>query len=134
MTFIETLTVGVGAAVAKTALTLWLKDSEIAAAAATSTVDALAKMLPFPVRGPTQREFQRIAEEVGRRLERFLETECPGVPENEKMAASLAVAGAFDRAGISDDLLFSKNLDPRALELHVLRVVPDADRDLSGGL
>jgi hypothetical protein len=134
MALLETLTIGVGAAVAKSALKLWLKDSEIAAAAATSTVDILASKLPFAVRRPAQREFERIAEEVGRALERFLEAECPDLPENEKAAASLAVAAALDRAAISDDLLFAKNLDPLALERHVLRVVPDGDRDLSGDL
>jgi hypothetical protein len=84
MALIETLTIGVGVAVAKSALKLWLKDSEIAASVGTATIDIVAKMLPFPLRGPAQREFDRIAEEVGRKLERFLESECPDLPENEK--------------------------------------------------
>jgi hypothetical protein len=133
MAVLETLTIRVGAAVAKAALKLWLKDSEIAAAAAVSTVDILAK-LPFGVRRPAQREFERIADEVGRNLERFLEAECPNLPDNEKEAAALAVANALDRATISDDLLFAKNLDPLALERHVLQMVPDGHRDLSGDL
>ena len=134
MALIETFTIGVGAAVAKAARKLWLKDSDIAAAAATSTVDIVAKMLPFSVRGPAQREFDRIAEEVGRNLERFLEAECPNLPENEKAAAALAVATALDRAAISNDVLFAKDLAPVALERHVLEMVPDGDRDLSGDL
>ena len=81
MALVETLTVGVGAADAKSALKLWLKDSEIASAAATSTVDILAK-LPFSARRPAQREFDRITDEVGRSLERFLDAECPYLPEN----------------------------------------------------
>ena len=120
-------------AVAKSALKLWLKDSEIAAAAATSTIDILAK-LPFGVRRPAQREFERIADEVGRGLERFLEAECPNLPDNEKEAASLAVASALNRAAINDDLLFSRNLNPLAIESHVLKTVPDAARDLNGDI
>jgi hypothetical protein len=92
MALLETLTIGVGAAVAKSALKLWLQDSEIAAAAATTTVDILTKMLPFEVRRPAQREFDRIADEVGAKLARFLEAECPDLPENETEAAALAVA------------------------------------------
>jgi Leucine-rich repeat (LRR) protein len=44
------------------------------------------------------------------------------------------VAAALDRAAINDDLLFDKDLAPVALELHVLKMVPDGDRDLSGDL
>ena len=134
MALLETLTIGVGAAVAKSALKLWLKDSEIAAAAATSTVDILARMLPFEVRRPAQREFDRIADEVGSKLERFLEAECPHLPENEKDAAALAVARALDRAAISNDLLFAKDLDPLRLERHVLMMIPGGDREVDSGV
>jgi NACHT domain len=134
MALLETLTIGVGAAVANSALKLWLKDSEIAAAAATSTVDILAKMLPFEVRRPAQREFDRIADEVGSNLERFLEAECPDLPDNEKEAAALAVARALDRAAITDDLLFAQGLNPLRLERHVLMMIPGGDRNVHAGL
>ena len=46
MALIETLTIGVGAAVAKTALKRWLEDSDVALSVGTEIVDILKAKIP----------------------------------------------------------------------------------------
>jgi len=82
-------------------------------------------------RKKAERDFERVAEEVVEQLEPFLDNEARHLPDNEKRAAALAVADTFDRARISNALLFEKDLDPKSLAAHLGATRPEAVRDLS---
>ena len=132
MALLETLTVGVGAAVAKTALKRWLEDAEFAKDASASVVDILAKKVPDTIaQRRTARSLERVAEDVAEALAPFFETEAGGLPENEQKATAIAVADSLASAQFVGGDLFANDLDPQALEQLVRRAVPDAARDLS---
>ena len=131
MALIETLTIGVGAAVAKTALKRWLDDSDFALSVGTEIVDILKAKIPdFLTINKTERDFKRIAEEIAAQLVPFIENEAGNLPENEQQAAALAVAATFDKARISDKTLFEADLDPKTLTEIIRTSSPDATKDL----
>ncbi len=133
MPLIEILTISVGTAVAKTALKFWLRDSELAQDISLGLVDILHKKIPGLIsRRRTERQLERIAEEVAESLAPFFERESSGLPKNEQQAAALAVADTFNKSTITDKLLLSKDLEPIRIEQHLRKVSPDATRDLSG--
>ena len=130
--FIETLLLSLGAAVAKSVLSLWLGDNVVLGNMSGAAIDTLVGQVPnigVIERRRLVRQFDRMAEAVAEKLTPFLEAEFGGLPENERRAAVLAVADAIERANISSQLLLSQDLDPLRLEDHV-RAAGTKDRAL----
>ncbi|SNS67936.1 NACHT domain-containing protein [Asanoa hainanensis] len=70
---------------------------------------------PFQ-RSRATRRLGEIADEVARKLEPILAVEYPSLLDNEREAASLAVAGTLDRSDLSAADFLEMDLDPAALE------------------
>ena len=122
---------GLGAAVVKAACKVWLKDHDFAADASASVLDLVnAKVAGARERRHVQRFFEDIEETVADRIDTTLSTEFR-LPENERHAAVLAVADAFDRARLLQEDIFAADLDPLFLERDIRAGRPDATRDLS---
>jgi hypothetical protein len=114
MPLIETLTIGLGAALLKTTAKVWLGDfSESAAGAAIDTFKK--KIEDFETRRATERLFDGLQDEVGRRLKPVVDAEFRNLPENERTAAALAVADVFNELTLSDAML-GVDLDAARLE------------------
>ena len=132
MALIELLTVGIGAAVAKTALRRWLEDSDYANSASTTIVDIIARKLnDVTAQRRGARSLERVAEDVAEALVVFFEVEARELSEREQEAAALAVADAMNSAQINEKLLFASDLDPQSLAIAVRQSAPDAARDLN---
>jgi hypothetical protein len=81
MTLIEALTINLAAALLKTAAKLWFKDKLFAEGAAGSLIDTFRKKIEdFETRRATERLFDGLQDEVGRRLERLVELEFSSLP------------------------------------------------------
>ncbi|MGW8528950.1 NACHT domain-containing protein [Nocardiopsis sp. NPDC055824] len=121
-----------GAAVVKAACGLWL-GNPLAQSAATTVVDLVqAKVAGKRDRRRLERRFAEIEESIADRVVGQLEHEFHGLDDNEREAAVLAVADAFERAGLTDRTLFEQDLDPLHLERYVRERSPGATRDLGG--
>ena len=130
MPLIETLTVTVGASVAKTLLRLWLKDEALALDLGLSLTDlAKAGGKSFLERRGLERSFERIAEEVAEKLDSYLEAEFSQVPENEVVAAIHAAQGTVDSAHLDLKALLSVDLEPLRLEAVLRAGTPTATAD-----
>jgi Leucine-rich repeat (LRR) protein len=120
--FMEILLLRLGGAVAKSVLSLWLGSNVLLGNMSETAVDTLVDQIPnlgIIERRRLARQFQRMAEAVAEKLAPFLEVEFGGLPENERIAAVLAVADAIERANVTSQLLLSQDLDPLRLEDHV---------------
>src|SRR5262249_35018873 len=120
MPLLEALTLGLGSAVVKTTAKLWLKDYSYSEAAADAGVDALKdlfkkKIDDFETRRATARLFDGLQDEVARRLLPVIDSEFPHVSEDDRIAATLAVAGGFQQVSLPVDL-FTNDLDIGRLE------------------
>ncbi|WP_148311504.1 NACHT domain-containing protein [Amycolatopsis japonica] len=80
-----------------------------------------------------QREFRRkieeIEEQVADRLQPLCENEFPGLPENEREAATLAVADALERAELTDAMIFRVDLNPIGLAREIREHAPQTVRN-----
>jgi Leucine-rich repeat (LRR) protein len=120
----ETLLLKLGAAVAKSVLSLWMGNNKILGSATGVAVDSMVNQIPnlgIIERRRLQRQFDRMAESVAEKLEPFLEMEFGGLPGNERTAAVLAVADSIEQANLSSETLFVQDLDPLRLEDYVRR-------------
>lgn len=105
MALLETLTINLGAALAKAAAKLWLKDRPFAEAASGALTDVFKKKLEdFSTRDATEQVFERVKRDLAKRLNEYLHREFSGAPENDLEAAVLAVAGAFEQTSLADIL------------------------------
>ncbi|MFJ9553721.1 NACHT domain-containing protein [Nocardiopsis sp. NPDC101807] len=121
-----------GAAVVKAACGLWL-GNPLAQSAATTVVDLVqARVAGQRDRRRLERRFAEIEESIADRVVGQLEHEFHGLDDNEREAAVLAVADAFERAGLTDRTLFEQDLDPLHLERYVRERSPGATLDLGG--
>lgn len=124
------LSLAIGTAAAKAAVRLWLKNTDAADLSA-SLVDIIAARVPGErEQRRATRSFERLAEDIADRLSPFIETELPGLPMNERNAACLAVADALNATTISDELLFSVDLESieleRAVRLNARNIITNA--------
>jgi len=117
MGLIETLTVTVGGAVARTLLKLWLKDEELAQSVGLSLSDLARHGAKSFLEGRSLiRSFERVAEEVARKLAPFIDAEFHDLDPNEVNAAILAAQETIDEAKLDDSALFATDLEPLRLE------------------
>lgn len=121
-----------GVSVVKAACGIWI-GNPIAESAATTVVDLVQeKVTGRRDQRRLERRFAEIEESIADRVVGYLDHEFQGLAENEREAAVLAVADAFERAGLTDRVLFEQDLDPLYLERYVRRGAPHAARDLGG--
>lgn len=114
MALIETLTIHVGAAVAKAAAKAWLKDEPFAEAGAVGLVDVLKKKLDdFEGRHSARLIFENVQRDVGRQLKGLLQAEFARTPPEELEAAAIEVAQAFEAASLAT--IVAADLDPERL-------------------
>lgn len=119
-----------GVAVVKTACGIWL-DNPLAENAATTVVDLVQeKVTGKREQRRLERRFAEIEESIAERVLGHLDHEFRGLSDNEREAAVLAVADSFERAGLTDRILFEQDLDPLYLERYVRGKNPGAIRDL----
>ncbi|MEV6825456.1 NACHT domain-containing protein [Amycolatopsis sp. NPDC051102] len=80
-----------------------------------------------------QREFRRkieeIEDQVADRLQPLCENEFPGLPDNEREAATLAVADALESADLTDAVIFRVDLNPIGLAREIREHTPATVRN-----
>lgn len=119
-----------GTAVVKAACGIWLGDP-ITTSAATTVVDLVqARVTDGREQRRLKRKFEEIEEAVTDQILEQLEHEFRGLADNEREAAVLAVADSFERAGLTDQVLFEQDLDPLYLERYVRGRAVGVTRDL----
>ena len=85
MAVLETLVTGVGAAVANTLIKMWLKDEEVAAAAAGEVSKILIKKIPdFLKRDETESAFRRIRNISADSIHKMLQKEAEDIALSRK--------------------------------------------------
>jgi Leucine-rich repeat (LRR) protein len=112
--------IGLGGAVAKTAIQLWLKDAALAQNASLSAAELLQKKLTdrFDQRR-AEREIGRIADEIAERLAPYFTAEFGGIPDNELRATAFSLERSLIEANVAADTLLAIDLDASSLERHV---------------
>lgn len=129
MTGMEAAAIGLGTAVIKVAMKLWLQDKPVAADAALSVVDVLSARIPGALdRRRFNRLVQHLEEAVVLRLNPLLAREFATLEDNEKEAATDAVRHTFDQAALTDDDLFDFDLDAGYLDRYLRTAVPGVPR------
>jgi hypothetical protein len=116
MPLLEAVAIGVGGAIAKSILKVWVGDdvsSSIADVLKAKTSDVLAQR-----RG--QRQFDTIGEKIGESLLPLFESEGSRLDEGSRIAVAHEVAAAFNTSKLSSELLAKRNLDPTELARHIL--------------
>jgi len=132
MPLAEAVTIEVGAAVAKSILKLWLKDSDLGNDISSSLIDLFkAKTSDKLAQRRGERQFEVIGERVGESLLPLFESERAHLDEGGRIAVAEAVAETLNQAKLSAELLAERNLQPVQLARHVLALRPDATRDFS---
>jgi hypothetical protein len=131
MALVEVLTLTVGNAVAKWIFGAWLGeglDKELAG----SSVDTITAKIPnFIQRRSLERQQEMVAERTAEKLERVIEIEFANLNINEQTAAVHAAADTMSKT-LPDTNLFTVDLDPAGLQLHLL--AQDAGRSEVAGL
>lgn len=124
---IETLTLSLGGAVARSLLKIWLRDREIAQCAGLSLAELADRgTRNFLQRRSIERSFERVAEEVAGKLAPFMEAEFREVDPGEVTAAAIAAGETIDAARLDDSVLFATDLEPLRLEAALRTGKPDA--------
>lgn len=124
---IETLTLTVGGAVARSLLKLWFRDEEIAQSIGLSITELAERGAGnFLERRSLIRSFDRVAEEVARKVAPFLEAEFRDLDEGEVKAAVIAAQETIDAARLDDSILFATDLEPLRLEAALRAGIPNA--------
>jgi hypothetical protein len=126
MTPLETaVTIELGAAIAKSILKLWLKDSALGQDIASSLIDLL-KSRTSDVRAQRRghRQLEIIGEKVGESLLPMFEIEGARLDEGGRIAVAREVARAFSTSKLSSKLLAERNLEPTKLAKYVIDAHP----------
>ena len=119
MALLEIVTMEVGAAIAKSIIKLWLKDSTLDDVSSSivdllksHTSDVLAQR-----RG--QRQFETIGEKIAENLLPLFQMEGIRLKENSRTAVAQAVATALNKSRFTSQLLVEHNLEPTKLAKHI---------------
>jgi len=127
MPLVEAVTIEVGAAIAKSILKLWVKDSSLGEDIASSLIDLFkARTSDALAQQRGRRQFEAIGEKVGESLLPLFEIEGARLDEGSRTAVALAVAEAFNKTKLTSALLAQHNLEPTELARHVLAAHPTA--------
>jgi len=129
---LDVVMIRLGSAAVRAAMKLWLGDAKVAADVGSSAVDMLADRLTSTrERRKLRRMVENFEEVVGDRLEPIIEREFRNLADNERLAATEAVAETFERASLVDADLFAADLDAGRLDRTVRARVPNMTNDLS---
>jgi NACHT domain len=121
-----------GAAVAKAAFRIWFRDEELPSAASDSLTDWIRDRLSDIVdQRKVGRFFEDLEVPVAKRMRAICQAEFSRLPANEWNAAVRAAGISFDRVRLAPKDLFSRDLDPLALERYIRSDRARATRDLS---
>ena len=127
MPLVEAVTIELGAAIAKSILKLWVKDSSLGEDIAFSLIDLFkARTSDALAQQRGRRQFEAIGEKVGESLLPLFEIEGARLDEGSRTAVALAVAEAFNKTKLTSALLAQHNLEPTELARHVLAAHPTA--------
>jgi Leucine-rich repeat (LRR) protein len=122
MSGIESISITLSTIIVKSAIKIWLRDSQVASDASADAVDALSiRASSLLDQRKLRRTFDEMTDVVTRRLTTFVKAEFQGMPENERIAAILAVSDTFNRAGYADDYLFANDLNAGYIHRHLKR-------------
>lgn len=127
MPLVEAVTIEVGAAIAKSILKLWVKDSSFGEDIVSSLIDLFkARTSDALAQQRGRRQFEAIGEKVGESLLPLFEIEGTHLDEGSRTAVALAVAEAFNKTKMTSAFLAQHNLEPTELARHVLAAHPTA--------
>ncbi|MEJ3744023.1 NACHT domain-containing protein [Actinomycetes bacterium KLBMP 9797] len=133
MSGLEVVAITLGAAVARAACGIWFGDAKLAGEVGTSLIDLAARKLTS---AREQRRFRRVwdeaAEHVADRIQPLVEREFRDLPPHELAAALDAVRDTFDAAPLTEEDLFTLDLDAGYLDRYLRS--QDADRTTRAGL
>jgi hypothetical protein len=130
MALLETLTISLGASVAKAILKIWIRDSTAGSEIASGIIDVIKlKTTDLFAHRNGQRQFDQIAEKVAETLLPIFDLEGAKLDAAGKRAVSLAVGESFDHTALTAEMLARRDLDPVAIAKFVKENNPDAMRD-----
>src|SRR5260370_34274797 len=116
MVLLETAALEVGAAIAKSILKFWVKDSTLGNDVASGLIDLLkAKTPDLFAQRKGERQFADIGDKIGQSLLPLFEIAGARRADGERRAVALAVAETFNKTKISSELLAERNLQPKQL-------------------
>ncbi|MBA3946173.1 MAG: ATP-binding protein [Herpetosiphonaceae bacterium] len=125
MPLLETLTLTLGPAIAKSILKIWLKDSDIGLNVTSSFVELIvSKTKDVRAQQKGKRQFEEIGEKVAEDLRQVFEVEGAGLQDNGLVAVAMAVAATLDKAPIDAALLAEQNLESTRLAEYLLTRPP----------
>lgn len=105
MILAQALTLYVGTAIMKAVAKLWLKDSPIAEGAAAGAIDVVKKKIEdFDTQRATEKLLNNLQDEVAKRLSNTIAIEFPTLPENDRVAAALAVAAVLEELDLAPEI------------------------------
>ena len=111
MSLIESLTLIVGPALAKSVLRLWLRDHHISSDLGSSLIDLVKlKCSDAIAQHRGERQFEVIGEKIAESLLPVFEIEGAKLNENGRKAVALMTAKTLNSAGITATLLLEKIL------------------------
>lgn len=117
----EPIVYSLGLAVAKIVAKAWFKSEYLAGTTGLDLRRLVEGRVPdIFARNATERELQRMAETVARRVRSFVEAEFAQIPDNEVQAAVSAVVQTFEDEPLTPALILGEDLNPVALERHYL--------------
>lgn len=132
MPLLETVIIEVSAAISKSIVKLWVKDSSLGTDISTGLIDILKSHTSDAlVQRRGQRQFEAIGDKVCEQLLPLFEIEGAGINENGRTAVARKVAEAFEQARLTIDELISCNYEPTLIAQHVLKALRGATRDFS---
>ncbi len=125
MPLTEAVTIELGAAIAKSILKLWMKDSALDIDISSSLIDLFkAKTTDVLAQRRGRLQFEIIGEKVGESLLPLFEAEGVHLDEGSRIAVAHAVAKAFNTSRLSSELITAHNLQPTGLEKYILATNP----------
>src|SRR5437899_2150300 len=120
MPLLEAVALEVGAAIAKSILKLWTRDSNLGQDVSSSLLDLLkTKTSDMFAQRKGERQFAEIGDEIGQSLLPLFNVEGVHLDEGDRTAVALAVAETFNKSKLSSELLAKRNLQPTKLAEHV---------------
>src|SRR6266568_895282 len=123
MALLEAAALEVGAAIAKSILKFWVKDSTLGEDVSSGLIDLLkTKTSDLFAQRKGERQFADVGDKIGQSLLPLFEIEGARLDDNERTAVALAVAETFNRAKLSSELLAERNLQPAQLVQYMLSV------------
>jgi len=123
MPLLETAALEVGAAIAKSILKFWLKDSTLGQNISSSLLDLLkAKTSDIFAQRNGERQFAAIGDRIGESLLPLFESEGARLDEGERTAVALAVAETINKSKLSSELLAARSLQPTELAQYMFSV------------